>query len=281
MKRKLNQFLLDERLLAFLKEDIEHGDITSEAVFTTADKAKAMMVARQDMIACGFAQVAARVFSLLGEVICCRAAVDGHRYRAGDSLLAIEGSVLNILAGERVALNLAQRLCGIATLTASYVEAVQGLPVRITDTRKTMPGLRLLDKYGVRCGGGFNHRYSLSDTVLLKDNHIAACGSIGKAVAKIRKEIPHTIKVEVECDTIEQVKECLACEVDIIMLDNMRLADLQKGVEIINGKAVVEASGGVNINNVRQIAQTGVDIISVGALTHSVTAVDIGLDWVS
>ncbi|MCI5115972.1 MAG: carboxylating nicotinate-nucleotide diphosphorylase, partial [Candidatus Electrothrix sp. AX1] len=175
--------------------------------------------------------------------------------------------------------NLVQRLCGIATLTRQYVNAVQGLTVSIVDTRKTTPGLRMLEKYAVRVGGGKNHRYSLSDGVLIKDNHIAACGSIRQAVDKVRAAVPHTIAIEVETDTLEQVQECLECGVQIIMLDNMELATMRQAVTMINGQALVEASGGITLSTVWGIAQTGVDIISVGALTHSVSACDIGLDW--
>ena len=172
-----------------------------------------------------------------------------------------------------------QRLCGIATLTRKYVELVKGLDVQITDTRKTTPGMRIFEKYAVRVGGGRNHRFNLSDGVLIKDNHIAACGSISEAVAKARSSVPHTIDIEVEAENLAQVQECLDCGADIIMLDNMDLEDMRNAVELINKKALVEASGGVNLETVRQIAETGVDIISVGRLTHSAPASDISLDF--
>ena len=178
-----------------------------------------------------------------------------------------------------MALNLVQRLCGIATLTAAFADQVAGTKARIVDTRKTTPGLRLLEKYAVRASGGHNHRYSLSDGVLIKDNHIAACGSITEAVRRVRSRVPHTINVEVETDTLAQVEECLACGVGVIMLDNMDLVTMRRAVELIDGRALVEASGGVNLQTVRGIAETGVDIISVGALTHSAKACDIGMDW--
>ncbi|MCI5222903.1 MAG: carboxylating nicotinate-nucleotide diphosphorylase, partial [Candidatus Electrothrix sp. AR4] len=206
-------------------------------------------------------------------------APDGQQVASGEVLMTVSGSVRSLLRGERVALNLVQRLCGIATLTRQYVDAVQGLSVSIVDTRKTTPGLRMLEKYAVRAGGGKNHRYSLSDGVLIKDNHIAACGSIRQAVERAQAAVPHTIAVEVETDTLEQVEECLRCGVRIIMLDNMDLGTMRQAVTMIDSKALVEASGGVNLNTVRGIAETGVDIISIGALTHSAPACDIGLDW--
>ena len=184
-----------------------------------------------------------------------------------------------MLRGERVALNLVQRLCGIATRTSAFVELVQDLPVAITDTRKTTPGLRLLEKYAVRAGGGHNHRYSLSDGVLIKDNHIAACGSITEAVRRVRARVPHTINVEVETTSLAEVEECLQLKVGLIMLDNMPPALMREAVALIGGRALVEASGGVNLDNVRAIAESGVDIISIGGLTHSAPACDIAMDW--
>ncbi len=276
----MDTFLLDNALRTFLAEDLEHGDITTEAIFTPQDRSQACFMARHSMVVVGMESVAARVFSLLDpQIICTGAMTDGSRVEAGAELLSFSGATRTLLRGERVALNLVQRLCGIATLTAAFVEAVQGLAVKIVDTRKTTPGLRMLEKYAVRAGGGHNHRYSLSDGVLIKDNHIAACGSITEAVQRVRLQVPHTINVEVETDTLAQVQECLACKVGVIMLDNMDLATMRQAVELIDGRALVEASGGVNLATVRGIAETGVDIISVGALTHSAKACDIGMDW--
>ena len=276
----MDTFLLDNALRSFLAEDLEHGDITTEAIFSPQDRAQACFLARHPMIVVGMATVAARVFSLLDQEVACTAAMaDGSRVEAGAELLNVSGATRTLLRGERVALNLVQRLCGIATLTAAFVAAVQGLKVKIVDTRKTTPGLRLLEKYAVRAGGGHNHRYSLSDGVLIKDNHIAACGSITEAVHRIRLQVPHTINVEVETDTLIQVEECLQCKVGVIMLDNMDLATMRQAVKMINGQALIEASGGVNLQTVRGIAETGVDIISIGALTHSAKACDIGMDW--
>jgi len=277
----MNTFLLDELLRGFLREDLEHGDITTEAIFSDEETGSALFVARESLVAAGLETVAARVFRLLDGRLRFfgAAAQDGARVAPGETLLTVSGPARSILQGERVALNLAQRLCGIATLTRQYADAVQGCKASIADTRKTTPGLRLLEKYAVRCGGGRNHRFSLSDGVLIKDNHIAACGSISEAVRRARAAAPHTMAVEVEADTLAQVEECLACGVPVIMLDNMDIPTLRQAVELIAGRAVVEASGGVNLDSVRAIAATGVDIISVGALTHSAPACDIGLDW--
>jgi nicotinate-nucleotide pyrophosphorylase (carboxylating) len=277
----MDTFLLDDQLRRFLREDLEHGDITTDAVFNDTASALATFKAREPMVAVGMEKVAARVFCLLGggTLTFGQMAEDGRGITEGEVMMTVSGPVRTLLRGERVTLNLVQRLCGIATLTRQYVEAVNGLDVAVTDTRKTTPGLRMLEKYAVRVGGGRNHRYSLSDGVLIKDNHIAACGSITKAVEKARAAVPHTIAIEVETDTLEQVQECLDCGAAIIMLDNMDPATMKKAVTMINGQALVEASGGVNLQTVRAIAETGVDIISVGALTHSAPACDIGMDW--
>lgn len=278
----MDAFLLDRLLRTFLSEDLEHGDITTEAIFVDSDRSVARFTARESMVTVGMATVAARIFTLLDtDARFDQMAEDGRTVTAGEVLLSIQGGTRALLRGERVALNLVQRLCGIATLTAAFVREVEGLDVKIVDTRKTTPGLRMLEKYAVRAGGGCNHRYSLSDGVLIKDNHIAACGSITRAVEKVRGRVPHTINIEVETDTIDQVAECLACQVGVIMLDNMDPATMVKAVEMIHGQAIVEASGGVSLESVRAIAETGVDIISVGALTHSAPACDIGMDWLT
>jgi nicotinate-nucleotide pyrophosphorylase (carboxylating) len=276
----MDTFLLDEQLRSFLREDLEHGDITTDAIFSDQETARVTLRARESLVAAGMEQVAVRVFGLLDKRLRFDQLIpDGEKAGSGQIMMSIRGSVRSLLRGERVALNLVQRLCGIATLTRQYVDAVQGFPVSIADTRKTTPGLRILEKYAVRVGGGINHRYSLSDGVLIKDNHIAACGSITEAVRKARAAVPHTIAVEVETDNLAQVEECLGCRVQIILLDNMDTDTMHRAVEMIQGRALVEASGGVNLSTVRAIAETGVDIISVGALTHSAPACDIGLDW--
>ena len=264
---------------SFLAEDIGRGDLTSESIFDPFQQGKAKFVARETCIAAG-AMVATQVFKQQNPTIEVEDAVeDGTIVKPGEVMLIVAGPVVDMLKAERTALNLLQRLCGIATITRRFVDAVGSHPARITDTRKTSPGLRLLEKYAVQVGGGSNHRFNLTDGVLIKDNHIAACGSISEAVSRVRKKIPHTIRIEVETDTLEQVRECLACGVDIIMLDNMTLETMREAVEIIDHNAIVEASGGVTLKTVTGIAATGVDIISVGALTHSAPSSDIGMDW--
>ncbi len=276
----MDTYLLDQLLHRFIREDLEHGDVTTDAIFGPKEKARAFFTARQPMVAAGMDKVARRVFLLLdNKAVTGKMITDGTEVDKGDVLLEIKGPVRALLRGERVALNLVQRLCGIATLTAVFVKQIEGLDVKIVDTRKTTPGLRMLEKYAVRVGGGSNHRYSLSDGVLIKDNHIAACGSIAEAVSRVRKRAPHTINIEVETDTLDQVEECLGCGVGVIMLDNMDLQTMEKAVSLIDGRAIVEASGGVNLETVRGIAETGVDIISVGGLTHSAPSCDIGMDW--
>ena len=276
----MDKNMLHESIRFFLHEDIGRGDLTSESIFDESDMGKAVFVARQPFVAAGVSTVAAEVFKVQNEDIKTgNAAEDGTWVQAGETVLNISGPVIDLLKAERIALNLLQRLCGIATLTRQFVDRVQKYKVKITDTRKTTPGLRSLEKYAVQVGGGYNHRFNLTDGVLIKDNHIAACGSIREAVERARRKIPHTIRIEVETDTLKQVEECLKCGVDIIMLDNMDLSMMEKAVKLIGGKALVEASGGVTLETVENIAKTGVDVISVGALTHSVKACDIGMDW--
>lgn len=271
---------LHRLLRAFLQEDIGHGDLSSESLFAPETLGSANLVARESFVVAGALAVAAEVFFVQNPEIQCASAVrDGREVASGDVLLTVSGPVVDLLKAERVALNLLQRLSGIASLTSRFVEKTKLYPVRITDTRKTTPGLRMLEKYAVRAGGGYNHRFNLSDGVLIKDNHIAACGSVTKAVERIRESIPHTIKIEVETDTLAQVQECLDVGVDIIMLDNMGLATMKEAVMMISGAALVEASGGVSLDTVADIAATGVDVISIGALTHSAPACDIGMDW--
>ncbi|MBU0481100.1 MAG: carboxylating nicotinate-nucleotide diphosphorylase [Proteobacteria bacterium] len=264
-------------ITSFLAEDIGQGDITSEPIFPPDQPGKAIFIAKDDFIAAGLETVAPEVFYCQNETITCRGIQDGAGVSVGDEILSAEGPVLDLLKAERVALNLVQRLCGIATLTARYVEKVKDLPVTVVDTRKTTPGLRVLEKYAVRAGGGHNHRMSLADGVLIKDNHIEACGSITRAVEMVRSRAPHTLKIEVETESLAQVRECLTCGVEIIMLDNMSCDLMREAVEIVAGRALLEASGGVNLETIRDIAETGINIISVGALTHSAPACDISM----
>lgn len=286
--RKLNNgcTILDKAALhscirSFLAEDIGRGDLTSESIFGPGEMGCARIVARESFVLAGGGSVAAEVFRMQNPAIVVADLVaDGTRVEAGDLLFTVSGPVLDLLKAERVALNLLQRLSGIATLTARFVEQVQSCPVRITDTRKTTPGLRILEKYAVQVGGGYNHRFNLADGILVKDNHIAACGSIAQAVSLLRRKIPHTLRIEVETDTLEQVRECLACGVDIILLDNMDPATMQEAVLLIDHRALVEASGGITLESVLAVARSGVDIVSVGALTHSAPSCDIGMDWI-
>jgi len=275
----MDELILDRLIRDFLAEDIGQGDITTDAVFDPALETTASFRAKEPLVATGMTLVAGQVFRTLNSAIVVEAAVeDGQQVEPGTVLLRIRGPVRDLLRGERVALNLVQRLCGIATMTRRYVARVAGLKARIIDTRKTTPGLRMLEKYAVRVGGGHNHRFNLADGVLIKDNHIAACGSITAAVQRVRSRVPHTIRIEVETEDLSQVQECLDCGVDIIMLDNMDPAAMRQAVQLVNGRAMVEASGGVNLDTVRAIAETGVDLISVGRLTHSAPACDISMD---
>lgn len=268
---------LDKVIEDALREDIHTGDITTLAVVPGRRPARARLVAKEPMVLAGIA-VAARVFYLLDPTIrFIPHFEDGARLSPGDLIAELEGDSSLLLQGERVALNLIQRMCGTATLTARFVEAVRGTTARIVDTRKTTPGLRVLEKYAVRVGGGINHRTGLYDGVLIKENHIAAAGGITEAVRRARAYIPHTMKIEVETETLAEVNEALEAGADIIMLDNMTRETMREAVAMIGDQALVEASGGVNLETVRGIAETGVDIISVGALTHSARAMDISM----
>ncbi|MCS6777728.1 MAG: carboxylating nicotinate-nucleotide diphosphorylase [Chloroherpetonaceae bacterium] len=260
-----------------LQEDVGTGDITTLLTVPAEAQAHAVMLARQDGVVAGL-PVAQEVFRQVDPSLQFRALLaEGASFRSGDLLCEITGRAQAILTGERVALNFVQRLSGIATRTSRFVALVQGTHARIADTRKTTPGLRALEKYAVRTGGGFNHRSGLYDAVLIKDNHIQACGSITAAVQAATRA-PHTMTITVECATLEQVDEALQAGAQILLLDNMDLPTLQQAVKRVAGRAVTEASGGVNEQTVAAIAQTGVDIISVGALTHSAPAVDISLE---
>ncbi|ABQ26991.1 carboxylating nicotinate-nucleotide diphosphorylase [Geotalea uraniireducens] len=268
---------LDRIIENALMEDIHTGDITTLAVVRENRKMRARLKAKEAMMLAGI-DVAARVFHVLDPGITFTAHFsDGDLLNPGDIIAEIVGDASLLLQGERVALNLLQRMCGVATQTARYVQAVTGTNARVVDTRKTTPGLRMLEKYAVRVGGGINHRTGLYDGVLIKENHIAAAGGITAAISRARAYIPHTLKIEVETETLAEVGEALTAGADIIMLDNMDVTTMREAVAMIGGKALAEASGGVNLTTVREIAETGVDIISVGALTHSVRAMDISM----
>lgn len=261
-----------------LEEDIGSGDITTLLTIPEGVEAGGEFIAGQAGVLAGM-PVVERVFHLLNPRVRLEPLVkEGQRFEEGTVLAAVYGDARSLLTGERVALNFLQRLSGIATLTASFVETVRDLPVRLCDTRKTTPGLRYLERYAVRVGGGYNHRFGLYDSVLIKDNHIAICGSVVEAIQRVKRLLPHTMKVEVECSNLEQVVQALEGGADIILLDNMSLDTLREAVRLARGKALLEASGGVRLHNVRDIAETGVDAISVGALTHSAPAIDIALE---
>ncbi len=271
------QFEIERIVRTALAEDIGLGDVTTEVTVVRETVARAELVAKEDFTLAGL-DVAAEVFRTLDpEVSFEKITADGQSVRQGEVIAWLKGDASVLLQGERVALNLLQRMSGIASLTARYVAEVAGTGATIVDTRKTVPGLRALDKYSVRMGGGRNHRIGLFDGVLIKENHIAAAGGIAAAIESARQQLPHTLKIEIETRDLVEVEKALQAGVDIIMLDNLSLDEMRQGVELIAGKALVEASGGVNLERVRDIAETGVNIISVGALTHSVTAADISM----
>ncbi len=261
-----------------LNEDIGNGDITTNSLIPSDLKAKATMIAKSDGVIAGL-EVAEYVFRTLDQDILWKTFVsDGDNIAKGTTILEITGSYRALLTGERLALNFLQRMSGIATMTANCVNTLNGYQTKILDTRKTVPGLRLLDKYAVLKGGGTNHRIGLYDMVLIKDNHIKVAGGITKAVAQIKKNIPANIQIEVETTTLDEVAEALSAGADIIMLDNMTTQTMAQSVILINGKAKVEASGNMTIDRLREVAATGVDYISIGALTHSVVALDISMN---
>ena len=266
-------------LKAALAEDIGAGDLTGVAVIPASVRSKLAVNAREPMVVAGLTYIP-QLFAMVDtQVQVMLKVADGEHVKAGTTLAIIEGPARALLAGERTALNLLQHLSGIATLTRCYVDAVAGTSAKILDTRKTLPGLRVLQKYAVRCGGGTNHRMGLYDAVMIKDNHIAIAGSVTAAVKAAQAGVAAGIVIEVECDTLAQLDEAIAAGATMVLLDNMPLEMLREGVARAKAKGVViEASGNVNLQTVRAIAQAGVDHISVGKLTHSVTAVDIGLD---
>jgi len=270
-------FEIERIIRTALQEDIGHGDITTLATIEAGTMARAQLVAKEDFILAGI-DVARQVFLTLdGTVGFEKLKDDGQAVCKGDVLCWIQGEARILLQGERVALNLLQRMCGIATQTSRFVEAVSGTGAIVVDTRKTTPGLRVLEKYSVRMGGGQNHRTSLYDGVLIKENHIVAAGGITAAIQRARQRVPHTLKIEVETSTMAEVDEAVAAGADIILLDNMGPDMLREAVGRVAGRAVTEASGGVRLDTVREIASTGVNLVSVGALTHSSKAVDISM----
>jgi nicotinate-nucleotide pyrophosphorylase (carboxylating) len=282
MIEPLPDLLVAPIVRAALAEDLGRaGDITALACVPADAQLTAVFAARRGGVVAGLSCVRLALAELDPGVAVEALAQDGQVIAAGSRLAQVSGNARAILTAERTALNLLGRLCGVATLTQDYVDAVGGTRAKITDTRKTTPGLRALEKYAVRCGGGVNHRFGLDDAILIKDNHIAACGSVGEAVRRAKAFAGHLVKVEVEVDSLVQLQEALAHDPDVIMLDNFTLADLREAVAIVGGRVTLEASGGVTLETVRDIAETGVDVISVGALTHSAKVLDIGLDAIS
>lgn len=269
--------ITDKIILLALEEDLGLGDITSDNIFTPADGARAVVRAKEDLVLCGM-EVARQVFEIVDpSVRFTPLKKDGDDVKKGEDVLELSGPALSILKGERTALNFMQRLSGIASASRAYARVGKKYGVMIVDTRKTQPGMRRLDKYAVRVGGARNHRMTLADSVMIKDNHIAAAGSITKAVEKIKAAIGHTPKIEVETETPAQVREALAAGADIIMLDNMTPAQAAECKKIVNGKALIEISGGVTLENLEAYCQAGPDVISSGALTHSVPSKDLSL----
>ncbi|MBQ9245581.1 carboxylating nicotinate-nucleotide diphosphorylase [bacterium] len=274
----LHDFIVEEHVKNALKEDIGFGDITTDYLVPKNEKIIAKLNTRQDGILCGI-DIVEIVFKILSnEVKITKYFKDGDRIKKGDTLAIIEGPARAILIGERTALNYIQRLSGISTETNKYQEAIGDNKARITDTRKTTPGFRMFEKYAVYIGGARLHRFNLSDCVMIKDNHIQYAGSITNAVNKIREHLSHTHKIEIECDTIEQVKEAVSVNADIIMLDNMDCDSMKKSVEIIDNRALIEASGNVTIDTINEIAKTGVDVISSSAIVAKAKTLDIAID---
>jgi nicotinate-nucleotide pyrophosphorylase (carboxylating) len=273
----MDSFILDPILRRALEEDIGTGDVTTLATIEPGTQASAELVAKEDFVLSGI-DVAQRVFQLLSaETAFEKLMNDGQSVKRGDVLAWIKGDASVLLQGERVALNLLQRMCGVATLTAAFAKEVEGTRALVVDTRKTTPGLRVLEKYSVRMGGGGNHRMALYDAVLIKENHVASAGGITNAVSRAQQRVPHTQKIEVEVRNQDEVAEALAAGADILLLDNMSLDELSAAVALVGDRAITEASGGVNLESVRAIAETGVRLISVGALTHSYRSVDISM----
>lgn len=264
-----------------LAEDLGRaGDITAQACVPADVKLTADFVARRGGVVAGLSVIRLALAELDPHVRVDELSADGQAVPAGTTLARVSGSARAILTAERTALNLLGRMCGIATLTQDFVDAVAGTGTKITDTRKTTPGLRALEKYAVRCGGGINHRFGLDDAILIKDNHVAACGSVGEAIRRAKAFAGHLVKVEVEVDSLLQLQEALGNDPDVIMLDNFTLQDMREAVKLVDRRVTLEASGGITLETVRAFAETGVDVISVGALTHSARVLDIGLDAV-
>jgi len=273
-----SDFRIDTIIDAALEEDIGNGDITTASIIDSPAKGKARLIAKEEILLAGLG-IFKRVLTRIDPDITVKWNFDdGDTVPRGHVIGKISGSLQGILTGERTALNFLQHLSGIATLTKKYVDKIDPSKIKVLDTRKTTPGLRILEKYAVRVGGGFNHRLGLFDGILVKDNHIAAAGSITKALQKVRETAPHTLKVEVEVEDSKGLEEAIAAGADVVLLDNMSLEDMKKAVLVAKGKVLLEASGGVTLETVGEIGRTGVNLVSVGALTHSARSVDISLE---
>ena len=275
---RLDPFLIRPLVEAALREDLRSGDLTTEALIPSDLRGRATMNFRVGGVVSGL-QLAQMAFEMLDpsahvELL----ARDGQHVEVKTTVLQVECNARALLSAERVALNFVQRLSGIATLTARYARELGGTKARLADTRKTTPLLRLVEKYAVRCGGGANHRFALDDLVLIKDNHIALCGGVEHAIERAKERVGHSVKIEVECDTLDQVERAANAGADILLLDNMNPDVLRQAVGIVAGRALTEASGGMNVTTIGAVAQSGVDLISVGALTHGATNLDVGLD---
>ncbi|MCX0384591.1 carboxylating nicotinate-nucleotide diphosphorylase [Clostridium perfringens] len=272
----MNWLLVEENVKRALNEDLQYGDITTESVVLDHKIAKVDIIAKEKGVIAG-TEVFKMVFKILGDVEVDFSVNDGEEVEKGQQFGQVSGDAKKILMGERVALNYMQRMCGIATLTREFVERLEGTKVKLLDTRKTTPNMRIFEKYAVKVGGGTNHRFGLNDGVMIKDNHIEAAGGIKNAVSLARKNSPFVRKIEVEVESIEQLKEALEAKADIIMLDNMDIKTLKEAVKLIDNRAEVEASGNVTLDNIREIAETGVDFISTGSVTHSFKVLDISM----
>ena len=271
--------LIQPVVAAALAEDLGRaGDVTAQACIDAHARLTTVFAVRQSGVVAGLACARLAVLALDPAAKFEARVEDGQQVQSGDVLAKVEANARALLSAERTALNLLGRLSGVASLTRTYVDAVEGAGARIADTRKTTPGLRHLEKYAVRCGGGLNHRFGLDDAILIKDNHVAACGGVGEALKRARAAAGHLMKIEIEVDSLQQLEEALPHRPDVIMLDNFSLEDLATAVRITGGRTTLEASGGVNLQTVRGIAESGVQVISVGALTHSAAVLDIGLD---
>jgi nicotinate-nucleotide pyrophosphorylase (carboxylating) len=276
----LPRYLVEQAVATALEEDLGGvGDITTNTIIPPDAQGDASIIVRKPGVIAGLDLAAASFKSLDPDVRFTRIVEDGSKVEVGATIARIAGKTRALLTGERTALNFFGRLSGIATLTAGYVAAVEGTHAKIVETRKTTPGLRALEKYAVRCGGGTNHRFGLYDAVLVKDNHIAAAGGLAEALNAVRTAVGHLVKIEVEVDTLDQLEKVLRFPIDAVLLDNMDAGTLKRAIALVKGRVITEASGGVTLESVREIAKTGVDLISVGALTHSARSLDSSLEW--